>query len=158
METSMISSAKIMDSTLSDVSNELEPNYFFSIERGQNKASLEITPRNLDQFAKKFAHKEYVDKRKEDFYILGFKNLLKQKRFLELSLELSDDLITEEEYETEIEENFEKYTIQLNNLDDINDLKIIEHITNKIGENFSIDEVSEIFSISCKSMNKALSL
>ncbi|MEA3494591.1 MAG: hypothetical protein U9R42_00990 [Bacteroidota bacterium] len=85
--------------------------------------------------------------KKDEYFIKAIKNLLKKSNFQELSLEISEDQITEEEYYKELEKNPEKYVLDLEYLKDPNDIKIINEIVKRIGVEFSIDEVEELFSL-----------
>lgn len=158
METSMISTTGISSSIISNVFSESNENTFLTVKQGEAEVSFVITPTHIKNITKSFDDHKNIQKKTEDFYRIGMTNLLKKNRYLELSLELAEDLITEDEFEEEIERSPDKYIIQLKDLNDYNDLQIIESITKKINEKFSVDQISELFSISHKSINKVLSL
>lgn len=82
---------------------------------------------------------------KEMYYVKAIKNLIKKNNFLDLSLQLAEDQITEEEYEEEIDNFPEKYIIDVNCLSGTNELLAIVDIVKKIDLNFYNDEVAEIF-------------
>lgn len=97
-----------------------------------------------------------INNLRNDFCILAIKNLLKKNEFLQLSLQLSEKLITESEFESEIDENPDRYIIQMNELEDSINLNVISSILTKIGKSFNIDEVSELFSIDVRSIKHEL--
>jgi hypothetical protein len=66
---------------------------------------------------------------------------------LQLLLNLSENTIDEEEFNKELEQNPENYIVDINYLSNPSDLMIITDIVKKIGKEFTVDEVSEIFSI-----------
>jgi len=84
---------------------------------------------------------------KEDLYITALDNLLKKVDYLHLTMQLDQNLIDENEFDKELE-NEDKYLIKINeNFKNI-DLNLILSITNKLkNRNFSSDEISELFSI-----------
>lgn len=88
-------------------------------------------------------HKE----KKESFYILAVDNLMKKNDFLQLSIQLDQQLITEEEFEKELEENESKYLIKMNNNCNKVDFEIALDILPKLNRTFTADEVSELFAI-----------
>lgn len=90
--------------------------------------------------------------RKEEFLFTGIKNLRKNVKFLQLAKDLASKHITEDEFETEIENNPEKYLIDINPMTDPNDVILLHEIVNKIGDDLSIDEVGDIFSFDTESI------
>lgn len=101
----------------------------------------------LETFFTQFSYLSTFVDSKEGYYILAINNLLKKNNYLSLIVQLSQEQISEDEYVKEIEENPDKYILDIKYLDDPNDLKIINEIVKKIGVSFSIDEVAEIFSL-----------
>ncbi len=85
--------------------------------------------------------------KKEEYFVKAIKNLIIKNNFLELSLELSENQITEDEYCKEIEDHPEKFVIDIEKINDASTIGIINDIIKKIGVEFTIDEVSEIFSV-----------
>lgn len=68
-------------------------------------------------------------------------------------MQLVEKQITEDEYSEQIEAHPESYIVDIDRLKNINDIEIIIEIIKKIGLSFSIDEVSEIFSIDLDNYN-----
>ncbi|MDZ4757320.1 MAG: hypothetical protein SGJ10_04155 [Bacteroidota bacterium] len=87
------------------------------------------------------------NEKKEDYYLTGIKNLIKKNNFLQLSLTTSDDSESEADFEKEISDHPHKYIIDIKPLDNERDLNIISEIVKKIGVEFTIDDVSELFSV-----------
>lgn len=85
--------------------------------------------------------------KKESFYLLAVDNLMKKNDFLQLSIQLDQQLISEEEFEKELEINESKYLIKMNNYCNKVDFEIALEILPKLGRAFTADEVSELFSI-----------
>jgi hypothetical protein len=85
--------------------------------------------------------------RKESLYITGIKNLRKKINFIRLNNEFQNDEISDDEFEAEIDNNPEKYIVNVETLKKESDLLILQEIVEKIAEDLTIDEVSEIFSI-----------
>ncbi|KXH85822.1 hypothetical protein [Chryseobacterium kwangjuense] len=94
---------------------------------------------------------------KEQVYITAIRNLLKQKRYLSLVYELSNDYISEDEFNEELENNEDNYLIKVNNrLDSINKVNNLISVINKIDVSFEEEDLLEIFSISGSLMYKSL--
>lgn len=85
--------------------------------------------------------------KKEEYYIIAIKNLLKKINTFELLMQLNDNLISEKEYLNEINNHQEKYIISLRKSIGKRDLVIIAEIAKKLDLEFTIDEVGEMFSI-----------
>ena len=86
---------------------------------------------------------------KEKIYITAINNLLKQKKYLNLAYELSNDFITEEEFNEELEFNESQYLIKADDkLTNYNKIENLLNIINKINYDFQEDDLMEIFSIS----------
>lgn len=86
---------------------------------------------------------------KQELYIRAIKNLLKQINFLELNQRLLEKQITEKEFENEIEMNVDKYSVNIENLDNEETLKEVAEIFQEIDmdDEVSINEVGDIFGI-----------
>ncbi|MBZ9728264.1 hypothetical protein LB467_01065 [Salegentibacter sp. JZCK2] len=113
--------------------------------------------RKLDHFRKAIAEIEDHSVYKK-YCILAVQNLLKKNHLLELSLELAEEQISEEDFENELDANPSKYTIDINYIENINDLSVISKIIQEVGQSFSVDEVSEIFSLDSEDIESKLSL
>lgn len=124
---------------------------FQKYESDSSKDKITITLNTdrvkLETFFTQFSYLSTFVDSKEAYYILAINNLLKKNNYLSLIVQLSQEQISEDEYVKEIEENSDKYLLDIKYLDDPNDLKIINEIVKKIGVSFSIDEVAEIFSL-----------
>lgn len=118
--------------------------------------SFTIDEQQMNLFFEQFQFTNHLNNLRNDYCIIAIRNLIKKNEFLQLSLQLSEKLISETEFENEIERNPEKYIIQLNKLDNQIHLHIISNILTKIGTTFNVDEVSELFSIDTRSINSEL--
>ena len=85
--------------------------------------------------------------KKEFLYINALKNLIIQKNFLDLALQLEEGNITEEEYDNEIDTYPEKYVADADLLVQSDDIAIIKDIIKNMGMHLTIEEISEIFSL-----------
>lgn len=89
-------------------------------------------------------------KRNEELLIEAIKNFIRKENLNDLNESLESDEITEDEFNLELDKNFDKYAINLRGSKKPNDIFNIVHIVNKIGtelRNLSTSEVSEMFSI-----------
>lgn len=102
-----------------------------------------LTPRFRNWFSSFSIHES-----KEELYLTALDNLLKKVDYLHLTLQLDQNLIDEEEFDKELEENEDKYLIKINHDFNSVDLQLIMSITSKLkNRKFSSDEISEIFSV-----------
>ncbi len=125
--------------------NETDANSedFYVTVHTPNQIAL-MDKKNLLKLGNKFIFKNEI---KENLYITALRNYHKTNNFLKLLNNLSEKLITEEEFGNELNENEDKYVVHANEEVDLHKLKIISEIVQKIGIDFSVDEVSELFSI-----------
>ncbi len=96
------------------------------------------------------------NEKKESFYLLAVDNLIKKNDFLQLSVQLDQQLITEEEFEKELEANEPKYLIKMDNNCNKVDFEIALEILPKLNRTFAADEVSELFSIPMENIHSYL--
>lgn len=93
---------------------------------------------------------------KETFYLKAIKNLIKQKEYINLMYQLSNDLITDEEFSEELDKNENKYLIKIDQELTIKNYKSIVEILYKLKEDFTEDDVAEVFSLKTRFICKAL--
>lgn len=93
---------------------------------------------------------------KENFYVKAIQNLKKQKEYVNLMYQVSNDLISEEEFNNELEENENKYLIKLDQELNNTSFKIISKIISRIGDDVTDDEVSELFSIKSENIKNLI--
>lgn len=136
-----------------NLSNANDPNFFLAVKGNDTILSLYgRIENNLPETIINFiANKN----KKENIYLTGIKNLLKTKKFLQLCIEHAENGIDDEEFEREIKTNRDEYVIQMRSLSDIEELDILTEIAHRISNKITIDEVSEIFSISSNSIVNA---
>ncbi|MEP7169127.1 MAG: hypothetical protein ABI855_07115 [Bacteroidota bacterium] len=115
-----------------------------------------FTKDDIDRFYEQVQFRNEINFIRDNYCIVAIKNLIKKNEFLQLSIQFSEELITEDEYETELHNNPNKYLIQMNYLEHPGHVNIISGILNKIGRAFNTDEVSELFSIDIQSLNKQI--
>lgn len=96
------------------------------------------------------------NEKKESFYLLAVDNLMKKNDFLQLSIQLDQQLITEDEFEKELEENESKYLIKMDNNCNKVDFAIGLEILPKLNRTFTVDEVSELFAIPMENIHNYL--
>ncbi|WP_010572133.1 hypothetical protein [Leptospira kmetyi] len=78
---------------------------------------------------------------------LAIKNLIKKTNFLKLMSEVDRNIISDEEFENEIQENEEKYFIDLNKKISERDIHIIGKIIRDLAMDLDSDLVEEMFSL-----------
>lgn len=116
----------------------------FDIPNSENEDRIYITIDTTKPQLRRFV--DFYQK-KEFYYTKALKNLIVQNNFLELALQLEEGQISEDEYDEEIDNHPEKYVVNVNYLDNSDDISIIMDIIKRIGINFTIDEVADLFSI-----------
>lgn len=89
---------------------------------------------------------EFFD-RKEELYVTAIKNLRKKINYISLNNEFQNGEISDEEYDTEIEKNAEKYVVNVKQIKDDFELEVLFDVVDKIKEPFNEDEIAEIFSL-----------
>ncbi len=95
-------------------------------------------------------------KEKERLYIKAINNLIKQKEYLNLLYQVSNQLITEEEFSQELEENENKYLIHVNEKLDVKKLELLSEIISNLEEDLSDDDISEIFAVRTDNIEKLI--
>ncbi len=87
---------------------------------------------------------------REKLYITAISNLIKKINFLELNILLTEEQITEEEYEKELIENGSDYVIDIS--DNIDDEETFKEILNTLPKNLKLStyEVGNMFGINYK--------
>ncbi len=93
---------------------------------------------------------------KEELFIKAINNLLKKNEYYELCLQLAEDVISESEFDEEINSNPSKYFIEVN--DDITEEKFMQimEITKMLPQTLTFDRISDIFSVSPKLLSNKL--
>jgi len=115
-----------------------------------------IKKNDMSFFIAEVNFRNQISEIKDNYCYTAINNLTKKAEYLQLSLQLAENLITEEEFETELENYPEKYVIKLNEIQGTGHLQIISGILGKLGRRFTVDEVSELFSIDTRSIKNSL--
>lgn len=97
---------------------------------------------------------ENIEK-KDDFFLVAIKNLIRKNNYLELIIQKIEGEITKKQFDEELKTNPNKYIVQqfkLKNPTDITFLieifRSLENFFKDIGkENIGLDEISEMFSV-----------
>ncbi|QOW09921.1 hypothetical protein Q73A0000_05870 [Kaistella flava (ex Peng et al. 2021)] len=91
---------------------------------------------------------------RENIYISAIRNLIKQKKYLSLVYELSNDYISEEEFHNELDSKEDEYLIKVEH-NHLSHSKIDSFINvlSKIDVDFEEDDLLEIFSIMGSNMD-----
>ena len=97
---------------------------------------------------------ENIEK-KDDFFLVAIKNLIRKNNYLELTIQKIEGEITKKQFDEELKTNPNKYIVQqfkLRNPTDITFLieifRSLENFFKDIGkENIGLDEISEMFSV-----------
>lgn len=127
--------------------------YIFAI---QKQSMISVVQGDLGPFTENIFNlfRENVDK--ENLYIKAIENLLKQKEYLNLVYQASNNLISNDEFNEELEKNEEKYLIKIDNNFDNRKFQILIKALEKIKYNFSDDDISEIFSMETNNISNFL--
>lgn len=89
-------------------------------------------------------------KKNQDLLIEAVRNFIRKNNFAELDESLTNEEISLEEYEAELDKNLHKYAITLKDIQLPFDVDNVIFLVDKIGKDlkeFSLSEVSEMFSI-----------
>lgn len=114
-----------------------------------NRDTINVIEGKLDNTTEMLFNLLKDNHEREKIYVTAIKNLIKQKNYLNLIYELSNDLIDEEEFNDELENNESQYLINVaQNLNSTNKLKNLINVLNNIDENFNEEDLMEVFSIS----------
>ncbi|MCF8334927.1 MAG: hypothetical protein K9I47_12310 [Bacteroidales bacterium] len=97
-------------------------------EKDEFVFTFETPRKKIVSFSESLKKYDTYYKIKEKYYLRVIDSLFKKNNFLALSLQLSDGVISEEEYEKELENNQEKYIIETQKLENPNHLHIINDI------------------------------
>jgi len=121
---------------------------FFQIVFG-NQEVTNIIDVNQSIIEKSFRAIEYS--RKSEVYLIeATRNFIRKLNFAELNEALEDNEITEDEYNSALDHNSEKFVVTLRDIGCPSDVLIIADLVKKIGydlREFSTSEVSEMFSV-----------
>ncbi len=94
-----------------------------------------------------------IENVKEGFYITGIQNLRRKINFIRLNNDFQNGDITEEEYEKELEENEDKYVVNVSFLNNAYYLQILNEIIDKIGGDLTLSDIQEMFSVDISKAN-----
>ncbi len=115
--------------------------------------TIKTSQEKLGKFVSDFQDFNYFRETENIMLYTVIRNLIKKNSFLQLSIQLAEEQISEDEFDVEIDNNPENFIIDLQYLKDKNELIIISEIIKRIGKDFSVDEVSEMFSIDLSEVN-----
>ena len=133
-----------------------DPSFLFAISKN-NQVDVVHGKLNNSTEALFSLLKENYDK--ERFYVTAIKNLIKQKRYLNLIYELTNNIIDEDEFDDELTKNESNYLIKANeNIDSSDKIRNLLNILKSLDEDLSEDDLVEIFSISDSCVFKELAL
>ncbi|QHS63254.1 hypothetical protein [Chitinophaga agri] len=144
-----------------DLEDRLAPNDFLKVKLSDSTESnfveFQLPKQSVDLYFKTLEIEKSINALKHVYAITAIKNLLKKNHFLQLNLDYSNKLINEEEFEREIDDNPDRFIIEMTSNDSVLDLYVISELIEKIGNQFTIDEVSELFSIDTESLHRVIS-
>lgn len=94
---------------------------------------------------------------KERLYITAISNLYKKVDYLQLTMQLDNELITEVEFDYELDTFENRYLISSNDNFKSDDFELAVSIANNVSQReFTSDELAEMFSIPLERVNKFL--
>jgi hypothetical protein len=85
--------------------------------------------------------------KREHFYVTAIRNLLKQRNFLSLINQYDNNLIDDNFFSSELDENSSKYIIEVNEILDIEKIQTLSKIIDKLDIDLIESDLSEIFSV-----------
>ena len=95
----------------------------------------------------------YNNEIREGYFLKAIKNLRKKNEFLQLTLQFEQELISDDEFYDELDNNEDKYLIKIDNSFDNSKFKYINQIVQKLESDFSSDEIAELFSVPMEIVN-----
>jgi len=122
----------------------VEDSFLFAIQKDNNISMIGGTLNPITENIFEIL-KENSDK--ENLYITAIENLLKQKEYLNLFYQANQNLISNEEFNEELEKNEHKYLIKINDKVELRSIKLLANIVSKIKFDLSEDDLSEIFAV-----------
>lgn len=93
---------------------------------------------------------------REKYYVKAIDNLIKKNNFLQLSIEFDQEMISEEEFDYELEKNEDKYLIRIEEHFSPQDFKHVIEILHRLDSTLTSDQVAEIFSIPFDKVNNEI--
>lgn len=88
--------------------------------------------------------------------LTAIKNYIKINNALQLNLQLAEGEIDEGEYERILDEDEEKYFICINRKISMKEFDVLCRLVKEIGNDFSVEDVSEMFSVDLTSVEEKL--
>lgn len=131
---------KIVEDTITPVLT-LPSNSNYTISFQNNQVNIAFIIKTIGTMLTKF------ENTKERFYVAGINNLRKKINFLQLHYDFQNGEISQEDYENELENNQNKYVVDVRMLKNHYDLLILNDIIKKIGDDLTVDDIAEIFSV-----------
>lgn len=119
--------------------------FLFAIERDNN---IECIQGKVDHKVSTVFHIFQEFSEKEKIYVRAIKNLMKQRRYLNLMYEYSHQMINDEEFNKELDQNESKYLIVADEvLDKYSKVKTLAKVIDNIEEDLNEEDLTEIFSV-----------
>jgi hypothetical protein len=131
-----------------------QDSFVFAIQKSH---TIRVIQGEIDNYSQDYFDILEEQKNKEVFYIKAIQNLLKQKDYINLLYQVSNELISEDEFSDELENNEKQYLIDIDNDLTFSNFNSISKIITKIGTSFTDDDISEIFSIKTSNIKTLLS-
>jgi hypothetical protein len=122
----------------------VDDSFLFAIQKNNQ---LNVISGDLNPLTENIFEKLVELNEKEALYISAIENLLKQKEYLNLFYQASQNLISNEEFNEELDKNESKYLIKIQDKINLSHFKLIQDIINKLKFELSEDDLSEIFAV-----------
>jgi hypothetical protein len=133
-----------------------DSSFLFAVSKKNN---VELIQGNLTPYADSLFSIFKDNFHKEKFYITAIKNLIKQKNYINLIYELTNELIDEEEFSEELTKNEDKYLIKIdNNLDNLDKIQSLINVLQNIDEDLAEEDLIELFSVKDSNVLKKLTI
>ncbi len=132
------------DSWLESVKNSPVQHIDLIVPDWKHNAEKEHVQINMDvYYERKISSRKY----RESILLRGIQNLYKRINFLQLTADLSNCFLTEEEFNEEIEQHENKYVVTFQELRNHYEAQAIHDVVRAIGLDLTINEVAELFGV-----------
>lgn len=135
------------------VYEEQENSFLFALKKPN---SISYIKGSANQFVENIYDVVKDGENREVLYLKAIDNLMKQKNFINLNYQLSNEFISEDEYNIELEKNENKYLININESLNKGKLRYITQIIKKLRADLTDDDISEMFSIELNNISNLI--
>lgn len=136
--------------------NPIDDELWLTVSLENQGHSREIVRTPVEEAASAISKFKDANELRECFYVAGIHNLIIKANFLQHNLRLAEGMIDQDEFAREIDENPDEYIINIRETSSLEELLALKDVVKRLGKDFTIDEVSEIFAVSFDNVEKLL--